>query len=287
MKKSNPLWGILLIIIGLFWVLGSSDLVRFDIWGSLGALYPLIIIALGATLFIPKEAHGIRTAVWTAVILIIGGCGIYMGYQNVALEDGSYTFDMTNEVRNASLEVNLGSADFRLVSTSSSLAKVESNIEGLQTIATEGNNSVIRISQNNKIFGAQAGKRFSVALNDSVPWEIELNTGTAEGILDYSDVILEKCEINTGTCDLRIIAGDRQEESRVVVNGGVVDISLSVPSGMGIMVQNSTAVSGVHASGIKMNKDSRNYYSEGYDDAKTRVILEINSGGCNIDIKVR
>lgn len=287
MKKGNPMWGIALIIIGLFWVLGSTDLVQIDIWGSLGALYPLIIIALGATLFIPKEAHGIRTAVWTAVILIIGGYGIYMGYQNVALEDGSYTFDMTNEVRSANLEVNLGSPDFRLGSTTASLVNIESNIGDLKANASEGDSPVIRISQSNGFFWSQNGKRLSAGLNNSIPWDINLNTGTAEGILDYSDVILKSCEINTGTCDLRIIAGNRQEESRIVVNGGTVDISLSVPEGTGIRVQTGAAVSKVHASGIKMNKDGRTYYSEGYDDAKARVVLEINSGTSNVDIKVR
>ncbi len=287
MKKSTSLWGIVLIIIGLFWILSSSDMVRIDIRSALSSLYPLIIIALGATLFISKEAHGIRTAVWSAVILIIGGYGVYLGYQNDAMETKTYTFDMTNEISSASLEVNLGSPDFRLGSTSSLLANIESNIGDLQATASEEDGSAIRISQNSKIFGKQIGKHLSITLSNAVPWEVELNTSTAEGLLDYSDVILKSCEINTGTCDLRIIAGNRQEESRIVVNGISVDISLSVPKGTGVSVRTSSAVKKVHASGIKMNKDDRDYYSEGYEDAKTRVVLEINSGTSNVDIKVR
>lgn len=287
MNKSKAFWGVLLIAAGILLVVATTDMIRIDIIGSLFTLYPLLIIAAGASFFLNREKHMLRVAMWVLVFAIIGGYGIYLGYQNVELPGGTTTFDMRNDIRSAKFQADLGAADVRIASTTASLAKLDSNIPNLQSKTSGSSEANIRVSQKSQLIGTQRGSYFSLDLNNTIPWELEFNTGAIDGMMDLSDLSVKSCDINTGACDLRLIMGDKQNESLIRCNGGAVDISLTIPKGTGVKIQSSSAVSDVRGNGVKINKDGRSYYSEGFDSADRTVVVEVNSGATQITVNVQ
>ncbi|MCX7771489.1 MAG: hypothetical protein N2376_00050 [Clostridia bacterium] len=283
-RRSSALWGALLIFIGLAWIAGSTNLVQIDIIGAALTLWPIFIIAAGITFFLKHDSHIQRAILWILVFAIIGGYGIYLGYTSVGGTQQHKTFEMKSGIQSATLQVNVGGSRFDIGSDSQNLAAVDANVKGLRYEYFDGSNPKITYSQNVRFgFGFGGRQTFNARLNNPIPWNVELNTGATNGVLDFSDVALKNCTINTGATELDMRFGTKQQDSRVTINGGVVNLKLNVPSDAGLKISSSSAVTKVNGS-IEMLKDGNVYTSGNYDQAPAKVWVDISSGASNITV---
>ena len=263
-------------------------MVPFDIMGAIRTLWPVFIVAAGITLLLKKEAHVMKAVVWFLAIALVGGYGIYMGSAGQSLmEDGNdLVFEFKDGMDHARMEVNTGATSIRIGSTDSALAQVSSNIKGLKHNYKGGRDSTIRFYQRWEPLDLGSGRNFYANLSKDVRWDLELNTGAIDGIIDFSGFPLENCEINTGACDLRIVAGNLQDETTVKCNGGAVSMSISIPEGTGIRIESNAAVNDISGNGITIENNRRYYESSNFDSADRVVYLNVNSGTSNITVNV-
>ncbi len=288
MRRSHIVWGSLLIIIGILWILASSGMVPFDIMGAIRTLWPVFIVAAGITLLLKKEDHVMKAVVWVLAIALVGGYGIYLGNAGHSLmeEGNDHVFELKDGMEHAKMEVNTGTTSIRIGSADSALARVSSNIKGLRHNYKGGRDSTIRFYQRWEPLDLGSGRNFYANLSKDVRWDLELNTGAIDGIIDFSGFPLENCEINTGTCDLRIVAGNLQDETTVKCNGGAVSMSISIPEGTGIRIVSNAAVNDIGGNGITIEKKGKYYESSNFDSADRFVYLHVNSGASNITVNV-
>lgn len=284
MKKSHIFWGLLLIIIGILWILPSTDWVSMDIIGAVRTLWPILLVAAGITLLLKKEAHVMRAVVWVLAIALIAGYAVYLGHGDYSVVEGSDVFELENGMEHAALTVDAGAANLRIGASDSALARVDSDINGLKHSFSAGRDSIIKYSQKWTPIGGKSGKNFSAELSKAVSWELEFNTGSTDGIIDFSDFPLERCEINTGACDLRIVAGDLQDESTIECNSGAASISITIPEGTGIRIESNAAVNDVNGNGVTLNKTGREYESSNFDSAEKVIFLYVNCGVSDITV---
>lgn len=287
MRKSHALWGVLLIFIGIVWLLGSTTTVSFDLWGSLSALWPILIIAAGITLFLKKEAHWIRVILWVLVFAVIGGYGFYLGYNDTGMTGSSNKFEMVDGMSSAKLQVSAMATTLKIGSTDTDLALINSDIRNLRYNFSGGKNSDIRYYQKMQMFGSQWGRNFTADLNSAIPWNLELSTGSADGVIDFSNTIMNSCNINAASCDISIIAGSRQDEAKITINSASSNINITIPADSGIRIQASALSNNVRGDGISLDQNGNNYESSNFNSAKEVVILEINSASSNVNVNVK
>ncbi len=282
MKQSRALWGIILIFIGLFWILKSFDWVSMDLFGSLRTLWPVFIIAGGLTFFFKRESYLPRVILWLLVFVLIGGYAIYLGSQDVMGTESSKTFTMRSDIQSASLLVEVSGANLD-VGSGSELAVVDTNIESIQYEYDEGSNPRILYRQNNSLLGWNSKQGFKARLNRDIPWTIEVNTGTTKGTLDLSDIELNQCTINTGSCDLDILAGNKSREARITINGGAVNLKITLPEDVGLRVSSSSAVTRINGQVDLLEQDSV-YHSDNFDSAPNKLYLDMACGAGSITV---
>lgn len=282
MRKSSALWGTLLIFIGLVWIFDTTNLLNIDMIGSIMTLWPVFIVAAGITFFFKRESHIQRVILWILVFAIIGGYGIYLGH-SISENAFNKTFAMSENIESASLKVDIAGANFDIGSSSLELADIRTNVKGIRFNYDEGKNPKIKYSQ--KLQGKGWGERqiFKANLNNSIPWDIEFNTGATSGTLNFKNVALEMCTINTAGCNLDIIIGNKQKDARIVINGGVVNLKLNLPEDVGLKVSSKAAVSKVNGT-ISMLKEGGDYLSDNYATAPNKLYLDIASAASNITV---
>lgn len=267
------------------WILGTTNAVSFDIWGSLKTLYPILLIAVGLTLFIRKESHWIRVAVWVLVFAAIGGYAVYLGNNVAGMPSGSKIFEMVDGMDNARLEVSTVSANLRIGSADTGLATVDTDISGLRYNFSGGKSSNIRYYQELGLLGSKGGKNFTANLNSTITWNLELNTGTTDGVLDFSNLMVNNCNINTAACDMDIIAGKRWKSTNIQLNAASADINITIPVGSGIRIEASGVSNDVRGEGISLSRNGNSYQSENYGTAQNIIILKINSVSTTVNVK--
>jgi len=283
MKKRN-LWGLLLILIGILWLLAAGDMVSVVL--AVLTLWPVFFVAAGITLLLKKEARVMRVVVWVIAIALVIGYGIYLGSNSRDLTGGErYIIEMKDGMEHAKMEINTGTANLRTGASDSVLAQVNSDIKGLTYSYSGGGDSIV-FSQEGRPFAIDSGRNFFADLNKSVVWDLEFNTGTADGVLDFSGFPLGKCEISGGTCDLRIIAGSLQDATDIECNGALVNLSISIPEGTGIRIKSDALVNNISGNGITLRREGERYESSNYHSADRSINLNVNGVFTHITVDV-
>jgi hypothetical protein len=286
MRKSKALWGALLIFAGIIWILESTGTFSINLGGAFLTLWPILIIAAGITLFLNKEAHWPRVILWLLVFAIIGGYAFYLGYSDRETARSDNTFDLVDGMISGRLQLDAMAADLKIDSTNKGLAQVDTNISGIKHRFSGGKSSTIFYYQNLKLGSNNKGTKFSAALSREIPWSIELNTSAVDGSIDFSDIMLESCNVNTAACDLDIIAGTRQDRAAIKINSMSVNINITIPKGVGIRIVANSMANDVSGEGI-VKKDRSRYESENFNSADKQIIMELNSMSTTVKVRVR
>lgn len=84
MKRNNIIFGVVLVFIGIFLLLYNLDLIRWSIFDVAFDLWPLIFIALGASIVF-NDKKTIKTLVWVGFLAIIIAYGFYLQYTDYQL----------------------------------------------------------------------------------------------------------------------------------------------------------------------------------------------------------
>lgn len=290
MKKTHVLWGVLLIVIGVLWMLVSADMV--SIVRAFSTLWPVFVVAAGITFLLKKEAHTMRALVWVLAIALVIGYGIFLGTGrdsdsgSLSGDAGSHVFELEDGMKHARMEVNTGAATLRIGASDAVLAQVNSDIKGLKYDFFGGRDSRIEFSHKWKPMELDSGKNFFADLSKAIVWDLEFNSGATDGIIDFSGFPLESCEINAGTCDLRIIAGSLQDETNIECNGGTVKLSITLPEGAGIRIKCDAVVNDISGKNITLNRNGSKYESSNYHSADSVINLDVSSGAANITVNV-
>lgn len=283
--KKRCLWGLLLIAIGILWLLAAGDMVSVVL--AVLRLWPVFIVAAGITLLLKKEARVMRVVIWVLAVALVMGYGIYLGSAGRVISDGErYVIEMKDGMEHVRMEINTGTATLRTGASDSVLTQVNSDIKGLTYSYSGGRTATIVFSQERKPFGIDFGKNFFADLNKSVVWDLEVNTGAADGVLDFSGFPLGKCEINAAACDLRIIAGSLQEETNIECNSGSVNLSITIPEGTGIRIKSDALLNNINGNGITLRRVGERYESSNYDSADRIINLNVSSGVTYITVDV-
>jgi len=288
MNRNRAMWGLLLIIAGILWILVTAGSVQMDIMGSVRTLWPVFVVAFGINLMMKKDARPLRTLVWILAAVVILGYALYLGAYGDSQYDGHRVdvYEYREGMEYAKLELDAGVADIRIKATDSELAKISSDINGIRSSYESGSESIIRYRQRWRPVDLNTRGHFNADLSRAVKWNLEINTGSADGIVDFSGFPMKTCEINTGVCDIRFVAGSLQDETTIRCNAGTVTISISLPEGTGIRIESNAAINDVNGNGISLIKRGRYYESTNFDSSDRVVNMYINGGTADITVNV-
>ena len=128
--------------------------------------------------------------------------------------------------------------------------------------------------------------KWDISLSENVPIGIKINFGAGEGDLDLRQLQLESLDIDMGVGELRVdISGDRQEDLRVDVDGGVGSATFYLPEHIGVRVDVDKGIGSVHARGL--HKDGGVYTNEAYGKSQAAIKISIDAGIGSITLKTK
>ncbi|MDI6812634.1 MAG: DUF5668 domain-containing protein [Desulfitobacteriaceae bacterium] len=303
--------GFLLIAVGLIFLLINFGLLPWSFWLSVVDLWPLLLILIGISFLFKKKVP--FSAVLLVFLLVLAGYSLVFGPQTIphgyfpmhrtpfgeAQESGVLTTEvqLPAGVTKASLDLNLGGAKVNLQTLTaqkegaylmagtyrwdSAFASDQPSLASCQT----GDRMDVTLSSQNK-----GGSRdtLDLGLNRTVHYDVKLNAGAINGDLDFSEIPLDSLRVNTGASKFRLAFGDTGIPLQVKLNTGASDLTLAVPDPVGLHVHVSGVASNTDFMGSGLFLDKKDWHSPGYDQAKTKIDLEISmaAGSLHLDRSV-
>ncbi len=148
---------------------------------------------------------------------------------------------------------------------------------------------------------------WDLRLNDDVSMEMIVRMGAGEADLELGSLSLTRLDVETGAGEVTIdladsstltrlnvdvgvgqttvdLTGDWQDDLDVDIAGGVGELILLLPSGVGVRVDVVTGLGDVNTRGL--SKDGNEYVNDAYGESEVTLRIDITAGVGNIRLEV-
>lgn len=301
MKFRNIFWGVILIFVGVLFILQNLGIVYFD-WLSLWRLWPVILVLWGVSI-IPVN-NWIKLIL---VLVILGASVSFMLNRTVYWESDRHNFELfSDEFFDDHFNEDFEEADRRYstqtfnIPYDDSSKYVELNLEaaaGKFTIKENGDDLInfkrkgnsaeysyilksmdsiavidIEMESASLVFGKNHKNVVNIALNDYPIWEIDLEAGAAAVDFDLTNYKIRGIDIEGGAADIKIVLGDKYDESHLNLEAGASSIVIKVPEETGCKLNIESVFSGKKIPGFEKT-DHGQYRTSNFDEAANKVYI--------------
>lgn len=104
-------------------------------------------------------------------------------------------------------------------------------------------------------------------LSNLAPSRLRFNGGVGSAVLDFS--------------------GEGARDMRADVESGVGGVEVYIPSALGVRIESNTGLGGISLPGSRFEEEGGTYTSQGYSQAKQKLVLNIRQGVGGITVRVK
>lgn len=307
MKYRHVFWAIILIAIGVLFMLDNLNVLDFGFWKFL-SLWPLILILWGVSILPVKDWIKVVSLVLILALTVVfyprittqpwfdvHGCSRHVhidrsddetdttAYQPQNL---SVPFDSTVTASELKLQAAAGKYNVEGM-TSDMLSFNKRGDIGDYSLTTTSEGTKKRISleidDDNRNHSLD-NNRVDIRLTDRTPWNLDLDIGAAEVLLDLREYRVDTLKLQAGAAAIRIKAGEKSPAMNMEFNAGAASIAVEVPKASGCRVKSESFLVTKEFEGFK-NMGDGIYQTENYETAPNKIQFTLQSAFAKIEIR--
>ncbi len=304
MKAKNIIWGLVLVLIGVLFILKNLDIIYFS-WHSIWRLWPLILVLVGVTILPVKDAVKVGL---TLVVFIIGALFLIFYPKSDSMDDRWFfrhdrdmsttpkkmdidqrifeAYDST--IMMADLDFDAAAGNFRIEQATEEL--FEFNREGNlgrynYSIKELGDRREIKIElEEGRFVKSDLKNQVSLKLNPNPIWSLKVDAGAANIDMELSEIKVGQLKIDGGASSINITLGNLQSECNMKINAGASSIYIRIPEEFACEVNTSTVLSSKDLQGF--NKvSSGTYVTPDFSEKTKNLAIEIDAAVSSLTIE--
>jgi hypothetical protein len=284
------------------WSVGTTVLALLSLW-------PVLLVTIGLDIV----GHGLNSP-WLRVVssaialiaVLYGGLVLpatqsqtrFLGFLGSALgssrsfshstDTGNIT-DATIVIKGGTGEIDIGAGERGTLVAVSGESPFDNPAFSVSRSATRAD-VLASLGTGTAIWPFSGRSQMDLKLCPVVTWDIQLETGASSLVADLKDVPVKALLLKTGasTSDVSLgpIPSDEGEVS-VRVESGVSSVTLRVPTGVEVRVEAQTGLSSVSVPSdlTRLSGSGRVYESAGYQGARRRYLVRIQTGLGSVDVR--
>jgi hypothetical protein len=304
MKTKNVIWGLVLVLIGLLFILKNLDIIYFS-WYSIWRLWPMALVLVGVAILPVKSGIKIALAIITLVIATI----VLIFYPGRSSHEWSWfdrgersrgeivepkdidqqiaeVYDTT--IKSAELSFDAAAGSFRIDQATEEL--FEFNREGNvgrynYSIKDLGDRREISIGlEEGRFRNAELKNNVSMKLNTKPLWDLKVDVGAASLDLDLSAFRINKLDINGGASSINVKLGNLQDQSKIKIDSGASSINIKVPEAFACEVRTSTILTSKDLQGFNKVADGT-YVTENFSNSSKNIVIELDAAVSSLTVQ--
>jgi Domain of unknown function (DUF5668) len=286
--------GVIAILLNFGWIPGARLLRAFDLW-------PLVLVVAGLGLVFrallePPLARSLTVAV---TVLALVGIVAYVvlappvpAATSTAGTVSTSSSAPLNSAASGRLQIESGATSVDVHGGAGSENLYEARFDFPQGHAPEvqvnGGNVVVRGRGGTGLSLLGQGKpRTSIALNSSIPWDVEVGGGASQADLDLRGLDLRSLKVDSGASHLDVHLPSPRGTVEVDVSGGATSVDIARPRGVPVQARVSGGASNLEVDSKRVATlgGSGVQTSAGWGSTADRYDISISGGANNVDIK--
>jgi hypothetical protein len=307
MKAKNVIWGIVLVIIGVMFILRNLEVFYFS-WHSLWRLWPLVLVLIGITILPIKE--GIKIAL-TIVVIVIGAVflityptnesGNDRWWFNRNWDDRTFNQDQSGQqieqkifesydttIHLADLDFDAAAGNFRINQSTDELFEFEKDGNFGRynySIKELGDKREIIIGlEEGRIIQGDLKNQVTMKLNPNPVWDIKVDVGAANIDMDLTSFKVSQLDIDGGASSINITLGDLYSDCKMKINSGASSIHIRIPEAFACEVNTSTVLSSKDLPGFnKVTEDT--YVTPDFSDKASNISIDVEAAVSSLTVE--
>lgn len=303
--------GLLLITIGVIFFLLNYDILSWGFWLHVADLWPLILILAGIGLLFSRRIP--LSAVLLVFLLSMVAYSMAVGDKPLpgqmnSLFNGGTTetrpidVPLPPDVKKARVNLNLGGAKISVAALDSGAsenrlmtgnyqAQEKSNTNGSRKsgLSTTQSGDTLNVTLSSASFGRNSGdingSDFELNLSDKVHYDIDMSAGAIDGTMDLSRLLVDNLKISTGASDFSMEFGDTGIATQGKIESGASELTLVIPENVGVKIRLNGVATSTNFMGSGLLSDDKNWVSPKYDEAKTKIDLDISMAAGSVQLQ--
>jgi hypothetical protein len=261
MRRSSLLWGLLLVLVGLLFLLDTLGYLPI---GAGALLWPLILIFLGAATLIGAFYRGPASTAKHLSIPLEGS-----GRARVEARHGAGRVSLgTGQAGGNLLEGEFGGGVDK---------EVRRQGDSLEVILQSpvGRDWPFTFPWG---FNAREGFNWDVRMNPEIPFEMVWKTGASETTLDFTHLRPTHLLLETGASKTVVYLPVSAGQMEVSARGGAASIEFIVPAGVAARIRPQGGLTDVKVDQGRFPRRGGIYQSDDYDTSPNRIDMQIELG---------
>lgn len=294
-KRRGIVGPILLILVGVVFLLNNFGVLPWSVWGTIWQAWPIILILVGLDLLIGRRSWW-STLLMVVVTLLVIGAVVGFGLLRLPLGQ-TVTETFSRDVGDTAPErmvvrLEHGVAELFVHASSDASKLVDARLdrgpdEALQTGQTQEDGTMVvtlkTVSRDGPSLGWLPGtrRRWDIALNRTIPLELDLQAGVGAADLDFSDIQLTRLDVQSGVGAETVTLPD-SGDIRVEIQSGVGALTVRVPRALAADVRVEGGLGGVDVPG-SYTKEGDTYRSPGTGGGSLQLTIKGGIGAVDIE----
>ena len=295
MNNKNLSFGVFLLSLGVIWALVNLNIITWSVFGALFTLWPLFIVLVGINIIF-KNNEIVKSLGWVALLTVLVLYGFYnqgRAETPIPRNGDKISIEKLAETSTGELRLDLGGLRLNMNSGAQNLLDaVVSDPFTKHSINMKRNNETaeIRFRRDGARVWDQSvfNQDCSLTLNSDVVWDMDINVGAVSGTLNLSDLKVKRVDLDTGAGDMKLVFGANHDLTDVKIDAGASRISVEVPENAGVKVKFDGGLNSNNLDSLGWERQGKNtYYSPGYNQAKSKINMDVDMGMGRFEIYVR
>jgi hypothetical protein len=295
MKKKNLILGIILILLGFVWILSNLNVINIDLYNiftlvvrGMFDLWPLVLVIAGVGIIFKNDL--INTVLWVLLLVLVIVYSLFikgniLEKDSNGFEDEVYISEMSNDIKEGSLNIDVGATTFSIDSTNDKFVKLDQ--DGTFEYKFSNKESVENLYISNKknyLMSRNSGK-FDLLLNSDIQWDLDFDIGAVTGNLNLKDIKVRRVDLDMGAGDIEITLGEKNRITSLDLDAGASKILINIPKDVGLKLEFDGGLNSTNIAALGLVKvDDGEFISENYEDAITKYEIDVDMGVGSFEI---
>jgi hypothetical protein len=298
--------GVILISGGVVLLLNTLEQLPWTVWIRIFSFWPVFLIAFGIELLFKKTKLSFLSILSPLLFLLVilgpalffeTGVGKIHRTQQVYL----WSQDLDSNLTRATAIIELRTGNLRLSSGTDKLVSTELDyferkpLVSYKHINSDSSATVEITDSERSHWGWSLNKGWSwdgwekkdweIRLTDRIPINLNIDTKASRTDLDLSELKINNFNLEAKATNVDIKIGDLVNELVVRVDASATKLSISLPEGMGLRIENHSTLSSTSFSWLSLKGRDNIFETPNYEEASHKLTLYLDGSVIKLKIK--
>ena len=289
-----PVWGVFLLFLGIVFLLQTSNVLPWGLWGNLWRFWPVLIIAIGLGILLRRYNPWLVSVL---ILIIFFAClGIAIWQYGASPPMGQVTKSYSQPLGNlqsAQIEIDFTAGSLMLGSLHSgspNLVEAISNVKDAGSdirtdFRRQGSAGRLQLSTEHIKRRLHSETSWEVRLTRNIPLTIDVKSAVGNLDLDLRQLEVTELRMDVDAGSYAVKMPSSAGTTRAYIKADIANIEITIPDGVAARIKADVDLAAFDLDDSRFPKKGDYYMSDDFDHAENRIDVELDCDIGRVEIK--